>query len=110
MKIFNINTPLKGIRLNDSLSIPLTLNDERFFFLTRVAFWLDAWEALPGKLGKLSKQTFTSLKHACIALPEITNHLVQNGGFSYVLSSFSQTDPLEHHFGLYRMMSGSNYH
>ena len=79
-KIFNINTPFKVIRLNDSLSIPLTLNDERFFFLTRVAFWLDAWEALPGKLGKLSKQTFTSLKHACIALPEITNHLVQNCG------------------------------
>ena len=24
----------KGIRLNDSLSIPLTFNDERFFFLT----------------------------------------------------------------------------
>ena len=109
-KIFSINTPFKGIRLNDSLSIPLTLNDERLFFLTRVAFWLDAWEALPGKLGKLSKQTFTSLKHACIALPEITNHLVQNCGFSYVLSSFLQTDPLEHHFGLYRMMSGSNYH
>ena len=86
------------------------VNDERFFFLTRVAFWLDAWEALPGKLGKLSKQTFTSLKHACIALPEITNHLVQNCGFSYVLSSFLQTDPLEQHFGLYRMMSGSNYH
>ena len=109
-KIFNINTPFKGIRLNDSLSIPLTLNDERFFFLIRVAFWLDAWEALPGKLGKLSKQTFTSLKHACIALPEITNHLVQNSEFSYVLSSFLQRDPLEHHFGLYRMMSGSNYH
>ena len=29
-KIFNINTPLKGIRLNDSLSNPLILNDERF--------------------------------------------------------------------------------
>ena len=109
-KIFNINTPFKGIRLNDSLSNPLTLNDERFFFLTRLAFWLDAWEELPGKLGKLSKQTFTSVKHACIALPEITNHLIQNCGFSYVLSSFLQTDPLEHHFGLYRMMSGSNYH
>ena len=30
-KIFNINTPFKGIRLNDNLSIALTLNDERFF-------------------------------------------------------------------------------
>ena len=109
-KIFNINTPFKGIRLNDSFSNPLTLNDERFFYLTRLAFWFNAWEALPGKLGKLSKQTFISVKHACIALPEITNHLIQNSWFSYVLSSFLQTDQLEHHFGLYCMMSGSNYH
>ena len=46
-KIFNINTPFKGIRLNDSLSNPLILNDERFIFLTRIAFWLQALEALP---------------------------------------------------------------
>ena len=109
-KIFNVNTPFKGIRLNECLSNPLTLNDERFSYLNRIVYWLDAWEALPGKVGKLSKQTFTSFRHACIALPEITNHLIQSCGFSYVLSSFLQTDPLEHHFGLYRMMSGSNYH
>ena len=30
--------------------------------------------------------------------------------FFILLSSFLQTDPLEHHFGLYRMTSGSNYH
>ena len=30
--------------------------------------------------------------------------------FNYLLTSFLQTDPLEHHFGLYLMMSGSNYH
>ena len=38
------------------------------------------------------------------------NHLTQDCGFSYVLSSFLQNDPLEHHFGLYRMMSGAQYH
>ena len=27
-----------------------------------------------------------------------------------MLTSFLQTDPLEHHFGLYRVMSGANYH
>ena len=109
-KICNINTPFKGTRLNDSLSRPLTLNDERFLFLTRIVFWLDAWQDLPDKTGKLSKQTYTSFRHACIALPLITNYLTEFCGFSYVLSSFLQTDPLEHHFGLYRMMSGSNYH
>ena len=109
-KLFNINTPFKGIRLNDSFSSPLTLNDERFSFLTRIVFWLDAWHSLPGKLGKLSKQTYKSFRHACIALPRITNHLIQHCVFSFLFSSFLQTDPLKHHFGLYRLMSGSNYY
>ena len=40
-RLFNVNTPFKGIRLNDHFSEPLTFNDERFLFLTRVVFWLD---------------------------------------------------------------------
>ena len=62
------------------------------------------------KRGRLSPQTFTSFCHFCIALPCIVNHLTGNCGYSYVLSSFLQNDPLEHHFGLYRMMSGAQYH
>ena len=108
--MFNVNMPYKHVRLNDSLSSPFTFNDERFSYLKRIVFWLDAWKSLPGKEGKLSSQTFTSFRHACVALPQICNHLTQNCGFSYLLTSFLQTDPLEHHFGLYRMMSGANYH
>ena len=96
--------------MNDPLSSPLTFNDERFVFLTRIVYWLEAWQSLPEKGGKLSKQTFTSLRHSCLALPEITNFLTENCGYTYLLTSFLQTDPLEHHFGLYRMMSGANYH
>ena len=109
-KIFNINMPYKHVRLNDSLSRPLISNDDRFIFLTRIVYWLDAWQSLPEKGGKLSKQTFTSFRHACLVLPQITNFLTENCGYSFLLTSFLQTDPLEHHFGLYRMMSGSNYH
>ena len=72
--------------------------------------WIYAWKALPGKDGKLSPQTFTSLKHLCLALPKIVNHLTKECGFTYFLSYFLQTDALEHHFGVYRMMSGANYH
>ena len=109
-KIFNVNMPYKHVRLNDQLSTPLTFEDERYVFLTRVVYWLDAWQSLPENGGKLSKQTFTSFKHVCLVLPQITNFLTENCGYSYLLTSFLQTDPLEHHFGLYRMMSGANYH
>ena len=45
-KIFNVNTPYKGIGLNESLCRPLTQNDERFSFLSRIVKWLEVWESL----------------------------------------------------------------
>ena len=108
--MFNVNVPYKHIRLNDSSCRPFTVNDERFIFLTRIVNWLETWESHSLKDGKLSKQTFTSLRHACIVLPQIVNYLTGQCGYAYILTRFLQTDPLEHHFGLYRMMSGSNYH
>ncbi|KAI6658298.1 hypothetical protein LOD99_15567 [Oopsacas minuta] len=41
---------------------------------------------------------------------QITNYLTESCGFSYLLSAFQQTDQLEHHCGLYRMMADSSYH
>ena len=79
-------------------------------FLKRVIDWTECWKALLDKNGELSSQTFTSLRHSCIALSAIVNHLTQDCVFLYVLSSFLQNDSLEHHFGLYRMMSGAQYH
>ena len=96
--------------MNDELSLPLVNNDPRFHYLGRIVDWLDRWKTFPEKTGKLSTQTFTSFRHSCLALPKIVNHLTHNRGFSFVLSSFLQTDPLEHHFGLYRMMAGAHYH
>ena len=96
-KFFNINSTNKGILLKDEFSIPLTNNDPRFSFLKRVVDWADCGQTMLDKNGILSPQTFTSFRHSCLALPSIVNHLTQN-------------DPLEHHFGLYRMMSGAQYH
>ncbi|KAI6658662.1 Transposable element P transposase [Oopsacas minuta] len=93
-KIFNVSIPFKGIRLNDNLPTSLILHDERFIYLARIVYWLDAWQSLPGKSGKLSKQTYTSLKHACIALEQITNYLTESCGFSYVLSAFHADRPI----------------
>ena len=108
-KIFNVNTPTKGIRIRDNLKLPLTYNDSRFLFLSRVTEWLDHWKTIPQKYGKLSPQTFKRFHHSSTCLPKIVNYLTHSCGFDYVLSSFLQNDSLEHHFGLYRMLSGANY-
>ena len=102
--------PNKDLRFKDDFSRQLILNDERFSFLSRMVYWIDVWKALPGKGSKLSPQTFTSLKHSCLALLILVNFLTSECRLNYVLSYFLQTDPIEHHFGLYRMLSGANYH
>ena len=109
-KIFNVNTPLKHVHLNDEYSAPLTEDDWRFGFLNLISNWVERWNLTNGKNGKLSAQTFVSLRHSCITLPLIVSHLVQNCKLKYVLTSRLQNDPIEHQFGLYRMMSGAQYH
>ncbi|KAI6646091.1 hypothetical protein LOD99_9538 [Oopsacas minuta] len=44
-----------------------------------------------------------------IALPKLVEYMTGECGFSYVLSSFIQNNPFEHHFGVFTQMSGSNY-
>ena len=110
-KIFNVSTPQKGIRLRDEFLKPLVRDDPRFSFLERIVVWIETWEATTkANKASLTHQTFTSLRHTCITLPLLVHHLTNNCGFSYVLTSFLQNDALEHHFGLYRQMSGANYH
>ena len=108
-KISNVNTPTKGIRIRDNFSLPLTYNDFRFTFLSRIVDWLEHWKNIPAKFGKLSPQIFASFRHTTVCLLKIVNYLTNSCGFDYVLSSFLQNDSLEHHFGLYRMLSGAQY-
>ena len=55
-----------------------------------------------------SKDT-TSFRHSCMTLPKLVNYLTNGCKFCYMLTSFVHNNPIEHHFGLYRQMSGSNY-
>ena len=99
-KLFNVNTPWKGVRLNDRDSLPLVQDDPRFNFTSTLVRWLEYWRSLPFTRGKLTAQTFASFRHSSIALPKLVEYLTGECGFSYVLSSFIQNDPIEHHFGL----------
>ena len=98
------------MHLKEEFSSPLTENDWRFSFLNLISKWLDRWRSTNDKDGKLSPKTFVSFRHSSITLPLIVSQLIKNCGFSYVLSSRLQNDPIENQFGLYRMMSGAQYH
>ena len=107
--IFNVNWVGKDICFNNPNFAPLHLNDQRISFLNDVVKWLDCWKFIPTSRGKLTPQTFTSFRHTCITLPLLVQRLTLECGFEYLLASRIQNDPLEHHFGLYRQMSGLNY-
>ena len=89
--------------------MPIKQNEYRFKFLSSVVCWLDQWRELGFREGKLTLQTFTKFRYSCITLPKLVEYLTEDIGYSYVLSSFVKNDPIEHQFGLYRQMSGSNY-
>lgn len=59
--------------------------------------------------GKLTRETFTALKHTTHAIIEITKHCTFVLNMSYVLSAKFQTDKLESRFGQYRQLAGGNY-
>ena len=61
----NVQTPFKGVETRNVYATPLTagLKDEIFEFLENFGNWLQAWEKLPSKEGKLTRETFTALKH-----------------------------------------------
>ena len=59
--IMNVKTPVKGWNLQNKYCNPLKLNQENYAFLTIFCDWLESWDSIPGKSGKLTKETFTAL-------------------------------------------------
>ncbi|XP_068083561.1 uncharacterized protein [Anabrus simplex] len=110
--IVNVKTPLKGLRSREEMQKPLTNNpsDERRNFLKQFLLWLDDWENmnLPG--GTLTKETHSALKLTTYGLIELAEYCLSELNMSYLLPGKFQTDALEARFGLYRRLSGSQYH
>ena len=70
-----VNTPRKGVRLNDPDSLPLVQDDPRFNVTSTLVCWLEYWRILPFTRGKLTVQTFNSFRHSSIALPKLVEYL-----------------------------------
>ena len=117
-KIVNARSPPAGHFLKDPLrnAINCPTHDSLSFLLKFVEF-LDAWQQQNYNFvekrhtGKLSPDTFFSLKHTCRTFVLLSRYLLENvPDIKYVLLGKFQTDQIEGRFGLYRMLSGSNYY
>lgn len=59
--------------------------------------------------GKLTKETFTALKHTTQAMLELTSYCINELKLKYVLPGMFQTDNLEDRLGKYHQLAGAQY-
>lgn len=109
--VVNVKSPVKGLRLRNSLQQPITNDslDERYMFLDHFLQWVNKWGTL-GDGGKLTSETHEALKLTTYGLLEMTDYCINELKFTYLLLGKVQTDALEDRFGRYRQLSGSQYH
>ena len=90
--VMNVKTLFKGVRLNDNYQEPLTCSTEdvKLKFLHYFLDWLDAWNCIENNVGKLSKQTFTALKHTTHGIIELARYCTSE--LNRVYSSWKISD------------------
>jgi hypothetical protein len=111
--IFNVKSVDKGLRKRDSDCNPIRdVNDAQMVFLRDFYYWLIQWESmnLNSREGCLTSETLFALKHTVQTFLVLVPYLLHDMKLTYVLTGTFQTDPLEGRFGVYRRMSGTNYH
>ncbi|XP_035212330.1 uncharacterized protein LOC118186362 [Stegodyphus dumicola] len=114
--IVNVKHPRKGLHLADPNREPVfSINDDKIKFLENFCTWLIKWNGDDRKksgktVGRLTRETYHALKHTTTTFIQLSDYLLKNLKFQYVLYGKFQTDNLEARFGQYRQMSGANYH
>lgn len=90
-----------------------SLNDDNVLFLKSFLEWVVKWNTMEDNRkfseGKLSRDTYFSLKHTTESIIALCDYLLNSLQFEYVLLGKFQTDDLEGRFGQYRQMSGGHY-
>ena len=95
----NVKTTYKGCRLRNKYCNLLKVNEENFRFLSVFCDWLESWNSISGRNGKLKKETFTALYHTTYAFLELTKYCIEELKIQYILPGKFQTDHLEAKFG-----------
>ncbi len=107
LSIINVKDSTVGIRKRNENKKPIaSVCDDRLSLLENYCTFFQEWK-VGGKKG-LTSETRTACVSMCQTLPQLARFLLKKG-FQFVLLGHVQSDQLEHRFGRYRQMSGSNY-
>lgn len=110
--IVNVKSPFKGKCKLNPMCEPYTgkATDLNATFLRKFLSWLNVWHNINSDNGRLSKETHSALIQTTTAFVCIAEYCINKLDKNYVLLGKIQTDKLESRFGLYRSMSGDQYH
>ena len=115
LKVFNtwwiITNSKSKFNTNNRIGNAAILGDNKPDFLKSLADWLEKWkdEALPNcERFTLTGRTCSVLKRTLRCTASLIEDLLSEG-YTYVLTSRFQSDPLERRFSQYRQMSGGRF-
>ena len=91
----------------DEICEPLTLDSVGLKFLGQDLELTKKWK-LSGRRG-LTRETFTACIQSIEGIMELTEHLILQHNFKYVLPGKFVSDPPEARFGWYHQANGDNY-
>ena len=80
--------------------------DNKIYFFYAMADWLEKWSKCPNFV--FTKQTMDAMITTLRGTAMLINDLL-NEGYTYVLTSRLQSDPLERYYGRIRQMSGGRF-
>lgn len=106
--VLNVKSPDKGHHKRNITMDPVKgISDWKLKYLREMSMWLKSWKSSQGN--GLSRETFLALEHTCRGVSELSEYLMNELDFKYVLLGKLQSDPIEKRFGCYRQLSGANY-
>ena len=109
-KILNVRTTHKGVHHRDDYEYPVRHGDDwKLQVLSDAAKFFDSWHNQQSNL-KLAHQTSMACQQTFKGIVGLTQHLLEEKGFQYVLLGFFNSDPLEGRFGWWRQLSGANFY
>ena len=105
----NVKTPYKGYQLRNKYCNSLRVNEENFRFFSVFCDWLEFWNSISVRNGKLTKETFTALHHTMYVFLELIKYCIEELKMLCILSGKFHTENLETTFGQYWQLSGDQY-
>jgi len=110
-KIVNVHSQFAAQRNRDCLQEVITSScDTKLQKLNKFNAMVQNMCSSGGKRMKtLTKDTSTCLSHTCLGLVELSEHLLEQGSFKFVMLGQFSTDPLEKQFSKLRQGSGGTY-